>query len=773
MGCSLSKQEFKPTLPVEGWVPSSLPRELSVIGKPLNRRDAREKVNGQAKYSTDMIIPGMLYAKALRCPHAHARIRKIDTSKAEALPGVKAIISMNNCKEWMTYWYMIPQPAFPEEIAYSGQDVAVVAAIDIEAAERAIQLIEVDYEPLPAVFDPLEARKSNAPVVPILDVNVNATRSGNVHSSDVFQRGDISRGFKEADVVVEDNYKLPGQFHADIQTRCCVTNWDGEKLTVYESSQGVWNVKLQLAKSLDLPVDNVRVVVNYMGGGFGSKAGAQRYVHYASKLAIITGLPVRFELNRRDEFVSHPRRYGAHVNLKVGAKKDGTICAVQCKCILDLGAGSLYGGGISDMILHHIGEAYKCPNMHVEVTGVYTNTVPTGPQRGVLNPVGVFCMESSIDDLASKLNIDPVLLRLKNYSQYSSEQKKRPYSSKNLDKCIYQVTKEIGWSQRDEIARLNLGKTKRRGIGMSSYVLARTGYPPYNAKAQLAIRNDGSIELKTGVVEIGSGQITVLSMIAAEELGVSLDDVKILWGDTEGSLYSPSSHASRITTEMGPAVLQAAALAREKLFQLVSRKFGLKSDELLSVNGKIYVKSNPSLSISFKEACSLIPPDEEIFTTGSRGYNSEMEVYRQFGAQAAEVEVDLETGEIKIVKIVSAYDIGRALNPKLVQSQFYGAIMMGLGIALYEEGDFDPKSGILLNSDIHQYRIPSSLETPDIQTFTVEADDVHYPYSGKPVGEAPLMGVLPAVRNAIFHATGIKVNELPISSAKILELEAN
>jgi CO/xanthine dehydrogenase Mo-binding subunit len=764
----MSEITHEPGLLVEGPRPERLDRALHVVGTPVNRLDGVEKVTGRAKYSSDMSLPGMLYARIARCPHAHARIKRIDASKAESLPGVHAILTAENTRDWRTYWYMVPQPAFAEEIGCAGQEVAVVAAADVETAMRAVELLDIEYEVLPAVFSPEEASRPDAPLVPILDVEQE--RAGNAQSPPfVFERGDLARGFEDAEVVVEDTYRLPSQFHVDIQTRCCIADWDGDRLTVYDSSQGVWNVKLQLARSLGLPPEKVRVIVKYMGGGFGSKAGAQRYAHYAAKLAMLTGKPVKLELTRREEFLSHPRRYAATVGVKLGARRDGALTAIAFRVDLDLGVGTLYRSrSHREMILNHVSEMYRCANVRAEIRGVYTNTPPTGPTRGVLNPVATFTIEASMDHLAESLGTDPVTLRMRNYAQYADEERKVPYSSKHLDRCIEAVTGAIGWERRGELAELNKQRTKKRGLGMACYIIDRSGLPPFDARAEVLIGREGTVELRAGVVEIGAGQITVLPMIAAEELGVEAEAIRVVWGDTESTLYAPSSHASRITVEMGPAVLQAAALARQELFRRVAPALGVPEAELRSSAGRIYARGEPRRSVSFVEACALIPP-EGVRTVGKRAPNPEEPVLRTFGAQAAEVEVDVESGELEVLRVVSAHDIGRALNPKLVESQQYGGVIMGLGYGLYEEPEIDRKTGALLNADVHQYRLPTALETPEIQVINVEGEDPYYPYSAKPVGEAPLLAVIPAVRNAVFHASRVAINELPISVARVLE----
>ncbi|HET9923284.1 MAG TPA: xanthine dehydrogenase family protein, partial [Methylomirabilota bacterium] len=551
---------------VHGDVPPPLGRDLAVIGRSINRRDALEKVTGQAVYSSDMTLPGMLHAKILRSPHAHARIVRIDTRRAAALPGVHAVLSLENTRGWHTYWYMIAQPAFPEEIAYAGQEVALVAAETVDIALHALGLIEVEYEVLPAALTPREAMKPDAPRVPVLDVE--RPREGNVQQPIyVRARGDVDRGLAEADVVSESRFTLPTQYHVDIQTRCCVADWDGLRLTVYEASQGVWNVKRELAKSLGLEEDRVRVVVQNMGGGFGSKAGAQRVIHYAARLAMLAGRPVRLELTRPEEFLSHPRRYAGEVTMRLGARRDGTLTAIDAEIVLDIGSGSLYAGKYT-MTLHQISELYRCPSVRVRIVAVYTNTSPTGPQRGVLDPIATFSTEAAIDDLAARLGMDPLALRMKNYAEdfqgLDDTTPALPYTSKHLDACLATVADAIGWADRDRLAADARGSV-RRGVGIAAYCIERGGYAPFSAKADVVARPDGSVEVQAGVVEIGAGQITILPMIAAEELGLPAERIRIHHGDTDGTHYAPSSHASRITSEVGPAVLQAASLVRRRL----------------------------------------------------------------------------------------------------------------------------------------------------------------------------------------------------------------
>ncbi len=774
----------EPSLLVIGEAPPKLDREFTIIGKEIDRLDGLDKATGEVQYAGDVKIEGMLYAKILRSPHAHARITSLDASEAENLPGVRAIISKNNCAGWNTYWYTIQQPAFAEELGYYGQEVAAVAADTPEIAEQALNLIKVDYQILPAVFDVEEAMKPGAPLVPSLDqVDLTVSRAphsppvGNIFEgkSHVMSRGDVKQGFEEADTIVEGRFTTNFQFHAALQTRCCVAHYDRDRLTVYDSSQGAWQVKDDLSRSLKLPLDKVRVLIKYMGGGFGSKAGAQRFLHYASKLSMMTKKPVRLELTRPEEFLAHPHRQSSKSWIKIGAKKDGTFTALQAKIILNLGIGSTYGAQ-GDKAIEHAFELYNCENASVEQTGVHTNTPITGYMRSVMRVIGNFPLESLIDELAAELSMDPAELRLRNYTIYGDQTKKIKYSAKNLDKCITKVIEESGWKEkRKSYAIDNLRSTSnvKKGIGLACYIYEGVGLPPFNANATVYVDRDGTATVHCGLVDIGGGQITMATMLAAEELGLKLDQVKIHWGDTDQTDYSPGTHASRLTAEMGPAIVQAAYNARKQVFEIAAEKLGVPSEDLRSSLGRIYSKTRPELGTTFEDVCKDIPIGKRIEGKGSRIANPKDVAFKTFGAQVAEIEIDIDTGAVKVLRITSAHELGRALNPKMCFSQHYGAITMGLGFALYESPAIDSKTGILLNSDLHQYRMVSSTEVPEIVPFNIEAEDPFFAYSAKGVGEAPLVPVVAAIRNAIFHATGAKVNATPMTPDKIIEaLEA-
>jgi CO/xanthine dehydrogenase Mo-binding subunit len=769
----------QPGLLVLGEAPPKLEREFTIIGKDINRLEGPDKTTGKAQFSGDIKLDGMLYVKILRSPHSHARIKKLDTSIAEKLPGIRAVISKDNCPGWNTYWYTIQQPAFTEELGYYGQEVAAVAADSIEIAQQALDLIDVEYEVLPAVLDTDEAMKPGAPIVPSLDqVDLSVSRApharpvGNVFEGKphVMKRGDIEKGFRESDVTVEGKFTTNFQFHAALQTRSCVASWDGEQLTVYDSSQGAWQVKDDLSKSLKLPLEKVRIIIKYMGGGFGSKAGAQRFLHYASKLSIMTGRPVRLELTRPEEFLAHPHRQSSKSWIKIGAKKNGKICVIQARIVLNLGIGSTYGAQ-GDKAVEHSFELYDSPNAYVEQIGVHTNTPITGYMRSVMRVIGNFPLESLIDELAAKLSIDPGELRLKNYTMFGNQEEKVRYSAKNLDKCIEKVVEESHWKEKSqEFARWNKESRSptKKGIGMASYIYEGVGLPPFRANARVTVDSEGKARVYCGMVDIGGGQATIAEMLAAEELGVKLEDISVHWGDTDQTEYSPGTHASRMTAEMGPAILQAAFNARKQVFEVASKKLGVASSELISALGRIYSKLKPEISTSFREVCKDLPGGK-VEGKGSRVANPKEIAFKTFGTQVAEIEIDIDTGAVRVVKITAAHELGRALNPKFALSQQYGAITMGLGFAMYEDPAIDSKTGIVLNTDLHQYRMVSPLEVPEIVPFNIEAEDPYFAYSAKGVGEAPLVPVPAAVRNAIFFATGAKIYDAPMTPDRIID----
>ncbi len=766
---------------VKGMVPPPLDRELTIVGKPLNRADAAEKVTGKAKYAGDIKLPGMLYGKTLHSPYPRARIVRIDTSKAEAVPGVMAVLTKGNTKGWRTSWYEVPELAFPECITHEGTEVAAVAALDISTARKAIDLIYVEYEILTPMLDPEETLKNPPPLL-VADEEYPGREMFD-RKPFVIQRGDVEKGFKEADVVIEETYTTQASHHGTIQTRACIASWDGHNLTVWDATQGVWNSKLALARSLGLDPENVRIIVKYLGGGFGSKAWSQRITYYAAKLSMATGRPVKMERTRGEEFINHSRRYDTKMYIKMGAKKDGTLTAILQKATVDIGAAALEDNYYCRQIIWHTANLHACPNVYLTQTGVYTNRQTTGPTRSPMNMQAIFALESHMDRMAVELGIDPLDFRMKNYATYQSVgtaeahvlgdgrttfAAKIPYSSKILDQCMTLAADAIGWGNRKKSLSADSGAI-RRGMGMASYlVLQGVGIPPYAAEAKVTIESDGAINLFVGVVDIGGGQKTILGMIAAEELGARADDLTVIIGDTQGTLYGPSCHASRCTPEMGPAVLQAAAEARQKLFEYAAPLLDAEVSALRSKDGVIYVKSAPFRSVSFEKVCQSIAPGWTLIGVGSRAPNPAEPMMATFGAQTVELDVDIETGQVNILRLVAVQDFGKPINPKLCVSQVYGGVEFGVGFSLTEEAIYDGKTGKLLTGNLSDYRMPTSLDFPPVEVYLPECQDPYFAYSAKGAGENTNAPTPAAIRNALYNATGVWFNDLPITPDKII-----
>ncbi len=761
---------------VKGNPPPPLGRELTVVGKPINRLDGFPKVAGKAKYAADLKMPGMLYGKILRCPHPRARIVKIDVTKASALPGVQALLTKENTKGWRTYWYEIPQIAFPECLTYEGQEVAAVAAEDLQTAEKALALIEVEYEVLTPRTDAEETLKKFPPYVADEEYPGEDLFHGKPY---LIRRGDVEKGFAEADMVIEETYLTPTQYHASIQTRACVAHWDGEQLTLWDAIQGVWNSKGTLAKSLNLEPEKIRVIVENLGGGFGSKASAHRISFYAAKLSMLTRRPVRMEQSRGEEFLNHPHRYSCKITFKMGARRDGTLTSIYEKAVLNIGAAAALTNYSPDRIIWQTSNLYAaCPNVHLEQVGVFTNQQLTGPTRSPFNMPAIFPLEAHIDRMADALGMDPLEFRLKNYASHAATHVKPDlrdqelhisFSSKKLDECMKRVTEAIGWERRKILSKTLQG-AKKRGVGMAAFIAHQGGgTPPNVAHADVSIQRDGTINLYIGVVDIGGGQKTIFAQIAAEELGVTVEDITVISGDTKDTRYAPSAHSSRTTAEMGPPVLQAASEARQKIFEIAAGILETDCAGLESKNGEIYLRARPDRSIPFKKVCGHIDPAEPIRGSGARETNPYDPIFSSFGAQAAEVEVDLETGEIRVVRIAAAQDFGRAINPKLCVSQMVGGIEFGVGYALTEEGIYDRKTGRMLNPNFDQYRVPTSFDMPQIDAFIVESNDPYFAFSARGGAEVTNTPTPSAIRNAVYNAIGVWFNELPITPDKVLK----
>lgn len=734
--------------PVELDIPDNDPRpwdatdRLKIVGSAVARVDAVAKVTGQAKYTYDISRPGMLYARILRSTHAAAKIKKIDTRRAESHPAVKAI------------------EALPvKKVIFAGQELVAVAATSARAADDALRLIEVEYEPLPFVWNVEQAMLPGAPQVHEANVDEKASEGelpgergqgvikGNIRGPQVRERGDIAKGFAEADVIVEATFKTQVQLHSALETHGIVAEWQGDKLTVWASTQGIFSVRDELADIFQIPRSNVRVITEHMGGGFGAKFGAGVYGMLAAKLARKAAAPVKLMLTRKDEQIASGNRPNSIQRIKLGATKDGVLTAMH---LISHGTGGIAGGAGTAGPLHGI---YDCPNKRTEESDVFINAGPSAAMRAPGHPQGAFALESCMDMLAEKLSIDPLQFRLRN--------DRHPVRLAEFERGAAM----IGWERRNAKAGAGTGSI-RRGIGLAGSVWYNTGRA--GSACRIVIHHDASVEVFSGCQDLGTGIRTVIVQIVAEELGIPMKAIKLHFGDTSYP-FGPASGGSSTTPSLSPAVRAAAVNARERLAELVREPLGVAADaEILAADGKLFVKSNPSKSIDFRKAAARILGDK-LEVTGERKSN-----YKAFndliaGVQFAEVEVDIETGKVKVVKIVAVHDCGRVMNRLTLRSQINGGIIQGLSYALYEDRVLDPQTGRALNPNLEQYKIAGSLDMPEIESFVIDVYNGSNNTGTLGIGEPATIPTAAAIANAVYNAIGARIYELPITPARVLE----
>ncbi|HTS68212.1 MAG TPA: xanthine dehydrogenase family protein molybdopterin-binding subunit [Terriglobia bacterium] len=733
-----------------------LDAKLKIVGKAAPRIEGPEKVTGQAKYTLDytpLDLPGLLYAEVLRSPHAHARVTSIDASRAAALDGVKAVMLIakgagfdaSNALLDVVAEGPVLHPADREVIA-EGEEVAVVAAVSEAIAEDALELIDVKYERLPHVVDYEDARKPNAPLV-------HPGTSSNVIPADPSTAGDIAKGFAEADVTIERNLRVPVLLHNCAEPHAAVARWEGPKLTVWASTQGINDFRDDLAKAFKMDKADIRVITQHMGGGFGSKFGMQNYGALAALMARQAKSPVKLAYDRHEENQVGGNRPNATMWIKIGAKKDGTLTALQCR------AYGTAGVGRDAAVTNVMGIVYKCPNRKLEDSDVYTNAGTGLPMRAPGFPQGSFAIESAMDDLADELKMDPLELRRKNMVDL-------PLLA--LDEMYTLGAEKIGWSRRAGMGPKTDSPIKR-GIGMGTAVWPNYSGPP--AVSRVTISPDGSVESAMAVQDLGTGTWSIMAMVTAEELGIPLEAVKVTLGDTRLELNAPASGGSVTALSITPAIRLAAADARRKLFDKVAPAFQAKPEDLVCEDGKISVRGRPGPALTWKEATAKL--SAPVSGHGERLPN--VEPYGGlplWGAQFAEVEVDTETGLVRVVKVVAVHEAGRVINPATFEAQIHGGVMMGLGLALLEKRFMDKPEGRVINPNLEDYKMIGPEELPEIETVIVEPITPMNNVGGKGIGEPCTVPTAAAVANAVAHALGVRVAELPLTPDRILDAVA-
>ena len=724
---------------------------FAVVGRAIPRVEGVEKVTGRARYSYDIRLPGQLYARVLRSPHPHARIVSIDTSRAEALPGVRAVLSANNAPP--IEWYEENAALFDRTLRFIGDEVAAVAAESEEIADDALRLIAVEYEPLPFVSDLGVAQRPDAPTL---------HEGGNRSSEQHYSRGDVEVGLREADTVLERTYTTQTALHNALEPHGCTASWEGDTLTLWSSTQSIFTVRQQVAQAVCLGANRVRVIKQYMGGGFGAKQIAWKQDIIAALLSRDSGRPVQLMLDRTAENLVAGNRNATTQQVRIGARRDGTLTAIDADIALETGAYQT-GGEASD-VAGIYQTLYRCPNVRTKQSGWYTNLGPTVAFRAPGYVEAAFAIEQAIDELARELGLDPVAIRMKNYTP-TDQSKELPYSMPDgLRVCYERATAAFGW---DDYRRQPQGGTKRRGIGLAAHNwMGGAGQPP--GYAWVKLNADGSADVVTGTQDIGTGTRTGLSQVAAEELGLPLARINLLLGDTATGPYAPVSSGSATQATIGPAIQAAAADAKRQLLDVAATILEVSADDLTVRDGEIRIAGVAEGATTVAAITGKIAP-HMILGQGVRSANPTDRAIRSFGVQCAEVEVDTATGEVTVLRVVSADDCGRIINPKMVESQVVGGVTQGIGFALTEERVVDGRTGVVLNANLEEYKVPTVADIPAIEATQVDIPDpAANPTGARGIGESPLVATAPAIANALRDAIGVRIHELPLTRERVL-----
>lgn len=725
-------------------------KKLKVVGKEITRIDGYDKVSGTARYTYDIDLPNLAHAYTLRSPHPHAKIKNIDTRKALKLPGVLAIISHDNVPD--IRWYRGSTYLFDPHLRYVGDEIACIAAETRQIAEEAAVLIEVDYQELPFVVDAEEAMKPGAPKL---------YDKGNLYRGEPFKysRGDIEEGLAAAAEVMEDTYTTEVIIHNPAEVHCSVANWDGDRLTLWDSTQAIFNVRDAVADSLKMPTSKVRIIKKYMGGGFGSKLEGGKYSVMAALLAKKTGRPVKIALDRKEENLSVGNRPDSIQTFKAGVTIDGILTALSQHTVASSGAHAA-GAGCS----WPLRTLYQCPNLTVEEYSVYIDAGRARPHRAPGHVQNTFAFESFIDDIAEKVGLDPLAFRLKNYTA-KDQVENLPYTSKRLIEAYEKGAAAIGWKNR-KAAGSGTGPVKR-GMGMASQIWWGGGGPP--AYATLKLNRDGSAQVLSGTQDLGTGTYTFIAQVVAEVLEIPMDKVSVIIGDTAACPYAPISGGSMTAPSVSPAVHDAAQKMKEKLISGAAALLDLPEDQVRYSEAAVYATADPAKKIAVPDIVRKMR-ERVLVTVGARSANPRGYAINTFGAQFAEVEVDTMTGKVKVLKVVAAHDIGRVLNKKTMESQFYGGITQGVGIALMEQRVMDQTTGKMLNPNLHDYKIPTIRDIPEIEVIIVSDADTKISRVGaKGTGEPAIIPTPGAIANAVYNAIGVRIKSLPITPDKVLE----
>ena len=759
---SAAEYREEPGQPLQPW------KETAIVGKPLPRVDGYERVSGAAVYPSDTFLPDMIYGAILRCPHAHALVKLVDTRQAEKMPGVRAVITGKTPGAGVDWPYTTPvmtvkTKLFDPHCRHEGEEVAAVAAETPYQAWDAVKAIKVEYEVLPFVVDHKKALEPQAPAI---------HEGGNrVGKAQTYERGDVARGFAEADVVLEETYSTACELHTPIELHGCVAKWDGPRLTVWEPTQGVFAVQSGIAQVLGLPLASVRVIGHYVGGAFGSRLTAGKYDIIAALLARKTGRPVKLFLTREETYLCVGNRPPDHMKLKAGVKKDGALTALDYSA---LGTGGAYPAVGTSNVDWLVRDLYTCPNVRTQTTDVYINAGPARPFRAPGHPQCAWALEQMMDALAEAIGMDPVELRLKNIPS-SSQARGLPYTTTGLRQCLEEGARAFGWKEARQKAVESRGSGHiRRGVGMAGGLwVVGGGRPPVTVVVKLFA--DGSANLNMGASDIGTGTKTIMAMVVAEELGLPLEKIQIENADTGTTQFTTPSGGSKTVPSESPAVRAAAFSVKQQVLAMAGKDLKASLSDLEIKGGSVVVKGDPAREIKITNISEL-KERGVVLGVGTRGPNPQKQWVTPFCAQFCEVEVNLKTGEVKVVRFLGTNDSGRVMNRLTFECQVFGGITMGIGLALTEFRVLDGnQTGKMVNRNWHDYKLPTALDVPaDMVSLPIELDDPWCNSAGaKGLGEPATIPTAAALANAVYNATGVRMTSTPIDPLKLCQTLAS